>query len=577
MVTRLLRDSLKKGKDVLIGPQASVLSAATIIMVMIVASRFLGLVRQRTLAYFFTPDEISVFFAAFRLPDSIFEILVFGTFSSAFIPVFTKALKDKDAAWKLASRVTNIGILVYILFFIGICFFAEPIYWIIAPGYSPTDQTKIVQITKLLFAAEGFFVVSYILTGVLESFRRFLIPAMAPLLYNIGIIVGIVCFHDQFGLLAPAIGVFIGAVAHFLIQLPLALKLGYRFTKSFSFDTNVKKIGRLAAPRILEVGVNQIAASVELFLSSLISTASYAYFTLGNNIQLIPVGIVGTSVAKAALPTLSEKSDSPEEFSKTLWSLFSLIVFFILPIGAFLIVLRIPIVRLLYGTQIFDWNSTLETGAVVSAFALSVIFQATVSLLSRGFYALHDTKTPVKISIFSLIINIILNFIFIFYFHLSVWGLALAFSIAEAIQMTVLFYLMLKRTKASVSPIIHSLLKPLFASIVSAFSMYVVLKIFDKSVWVKRLSFLGKIDATQYLPFESFVLDTRYTFNLVILTLLVSAVGLSVYLGISILLKTQEVFILFNLIKRIFVSRHLSPVPQKEEELVTPSAKETLN
>lgn len=565
----MVNSLISKSKKFISGPQSSVLSAATIIMVMIIASRLLGLVRQRTLAYFFTPEDISVFFAAFRLPDSIFEILVFGTFSSAFIPVFSKALKDKEDAWKLASRIGNIGIAIYILFFIFICFFADTIYKVIAPGYSAVDQQRIVQITKILFAAEGFFILSYVLTGVLESFRRFLIPAMAPLLYNIGIIVGIVLFHEKWGLMAPAIGVFIGALAHFFIQLPLAIKLGFRFTTSFTIDSNVKKIGKLAAPRVVEVLVNQGAASVELFLSSLISTASYAYYTLGNNIQLIPVGIVGTSVAKAALPTLSEKADSPEEFRKTLWSAFNLIIFIILPITATLIVLRIPLVRLLYGTQIFDWNSTVETGYVVSAFAVSVVFQASVSLLSRAFYALHDTKTPVKVSIVSLIINIILNFIFILYFHFSVWGLALAFSIGEAFQLVILFYLITKKTKSLIKPIIQSIVKPLIAAFSSSVVMFLILKFFDRSVWVKQLSFLGKLDGVKNLPFENFVLDTRYTFNLILLTLIVLVIGLFVYFTLSFVFRVKEVFIVTNLVKKIIRTHILSPIPAKEEEIVS--------
>src|SRR4029078_5067955 len=140
----------------------------------------------------FAPGDLSLFFAAFRLPDVLFEVLVFGTFSSAFIPVFTKELKDggTEEAWRLASRVVTIGLTFFILFAVCFSFFAQDIYRIITPGFSDPETAQIASVARILFAAQGFFVISYVLTGVLESMRRFLVPALAPLFYNIGIIIG---------------------------------------------------------------------------------------------------------------------------------------------------------------------------------------------------------------------------------------------------------------------------------------------------------------------------------------------------------------------------------------------------
>ena len=180
---------ISKSKKLLTSPQSSVLSAATIIMLMVIASRILGLVRQRVLAHYFLPADLSLFFAAFRLPDLIFEVLVFGTFSSAFIPVFTKALKKENSdAWEIAGTVTNISLLIFGIFALIAGIFADNLYAIFAPGFGPAERAQIVKIARILFAAQGFFVISYVLTGVLESLRRFLIPALAPLFYNLGII-----------------------------------------------------------------------------------------------------------------------------------------------------------------------------------------------------------------------------------------------------------------------------------------------------------------------------------------------------------------------------------------------------
>lgn len=558
-------------KKLFLAQQTSIFSAATVIMLMVVASRVLGLVRQRTLAYFFTPGDLALFFAAFRLPDLVFEVLVFGTFSSAFIPVFTNALKKgKKEAWQIASTVTNLGLLVFIPVAVIVIFFADRLYGFLAPGFGPDHQDQIVLLSRILFAAQGFFVISYVLTAVLESSRRFLIPAIAPLFYNLGIIFGTLFFAKPLGLLGPVIGVVIGAASHFLIQLPLAHRLGFRFSQKITIDSGVKKIGKLALPRIIEVSFLQVAKTVELFLASLISTASYTYFTFGNSLQLLPVGIFGTSVAKAALPTLARQTESPDEFRKTLFNALYQVSFLILPIAAILVVLRIPLVRLVFGTDIFSWEATVQTGMVVSAFGFGVVFQAMAALLARGFYALHDTKTPVAISISTIILNVLLDFILIKGFGFPAWGLAAAFSAASFIQVVCLFIFMTKRL--SLRPNLALLLpfvKSVFASIISGAVMFFILKFFDRSVWVKRLSFLGKLDGKN-IPFEKFVLDTRFTGNLLILTFFVIAIGGVVYYFMSVLLRSKELDYFIGLVRRMMVVRKVAPVPAKEEEPVTP-------
>jgi len=570
---------ITKGKKIFSNPQSSILSAAMIIMLMIVASRILGLFRQRALAHFFTADELSLFFAAFRLPDLVFEVLVLGTFSSAFIPVFTKLVrKDEKTAWELASNIVNIGLLIFIVLALLVILFAKPLYSFFTPGFNDMERTEIVKLTKYLFLAQAFFVVSYVLTGVLEGMKRFLVPALAPLFYNIGIILGIVLFSSKLGLMAPVLGVLAGSFMHFLIQLPLAIKLGFRFNFGIKISSNIKKIGKLALPRVVEISFLQISKMVELFLASVISTASYTYYTFGNSLQLLPLGLFGTSIAKAALPTLAGQSDSKEEFGKTLWKSLCQMIFLISPIATILVVLRIPIVRLVYGTDIFTWEATVQTSLVVSAFALGVTFQAVVALLSRAFYALHDTKTPVKVSILMIFLIVSMDFIAVKGFHTNVWGLALSFSIASLLQAGTLFFLISKRINGGFRlKNFGPFLKVGVASMGSGLVMYIFLKFFDKSVWVKRLSFLTKIETLKYLPFEKFVLDTRYTMNLIILTLAVSISGLIVYLLISLLLKTKEVYSLFNLVKRIVVKGKVGGLSPEEKELVSPTPTDTNN
>lgn len=571
-----MNDILKKGKKFFFSPQSSVLSAATVIMLMIVASRILGLVRQRALAHFFPPSQLSLFFAAFRLPDTIFEVLVYGTFASAFIPVFTRALKKgRRDAWEIAETITNIGVSVFILLAAVVIVFSKSLYGILTPGFSLASRDQIVVLTRVLFTAQGFFVVSYILTAVLESSRRFLVPALAPLFYNLGIILGTVILSPRLGLMGPTIGVVVGAAMHLLIQLPLAIRLGFRFKPILKITDNVKKIGSLALPRIIEVSFLQVAKSVELSLASLISTASYTYFTFANTVQLLPVGLFGTSIAKAVLPTLSRQADNKDEFRRTLFAALYQMSFLVLPIATLLIVLRIPLVRLIFGTNIFSWEATVQTGMVVSAFALGVLFQTTNAVLARAFYALHDTKTPVVISISALFVNIVADFILVRGYGLPVWALAAAFSLGSFLQSTLLFIILNHRIgDGAVLRQFRPLFKAIFASLSSGVVMFFLLKFFDKWVWIKRLSFLGRLPGVTQIPFEKFVLDTRYTINLLILTVFVTVTGALVYIAISAFLKSNELYYFSGVIRRLMIRRKVEPVPAKETEPITPTPTE---
>jgi len=568
----MVKNFINKSKNILFSQQTSILSAASVIMVMVIASRLLGFVRQRVFLSFFPPDTLSLFFAAFRLPDLIFEVLTLGALSSAFIPIFTRLhKKDKKLAWETTSIIVNLGLVGFAILSISFGLLANQLYSIIAPGFDHNQTLQIAYIARILFAAQGFFVVSYALTGVLESLRRFIITALAPLFYNIGIILGTILLAPKLGLMAPAVGVIIGSFAHLLVQLPLAYRLGFRFSFKLAPNLHVKKIGRLAAPRMMELAFLQVARTIELFLSSIIASASYTYFTLANSLQAFPVGLFGVSLAKAALPTLTEQSDNPQKFKHTLLSTLYLVIFLIVPVAVFLTVLRIPIVRILFGTNLFDWEATVQTGLVISAFALGVPFQATVILLSRAYYALHDTKTPVIISFMGTIIGITSSVILIRVLGVPTWGLSLSYSIGVSVQAIVLFCLLSKKLNGGIFFTIKPILKTITASAASGSIMFFILKFFDRSVWVKKLSFLTNLETTKNLNFESFVLDTRYTANLITLTVVTAAVGGITYLVVSFLLKSTE---LQTIIKALTSRRFKTP--KSEGEPISPTTTDTI-
>ena len=568
-----MEDLIARGKRIINSQQNSVLSAASLIMVMIVVSMVLGLVRQRVLASYFDPDSLSLFFAAFRLPDAIFQVLVFGTFSSAFIPVFTRTLREGEGkAWLLAGKIVSIGLAIFLFAVAIVGFGAVKIYSVIAPGYGVAGTAEIAFLARILFAAQGFFVISYVLTGVLESLRRFLIPALAPIFYNLGIIFGTVILTPYLGLTAPAVGVVIGAFAHFIIQYPLSRRLGFRFTLNLKPDEGVKKIGQLALPRVVDLAFDQIGKSAELFLSSIISQASYTYYTFANSLQLLPVTLFGTSLAKAVLPMLSHVDNDWKAYRKILLVAVYQSMFFTLPLSAALIALRIPVVRLVYGTKIFDWEATVQTGTVLSVFAIAIVSQTLMSVLARAFFALHDTKTPVIISFIGLTILVAGDFILVKGFHFDIWALAASFAASTIVEAIILLALINKKVGGIVNSkfLIHSL-KIFSATVISGGAMFFILKVFDKSVWIKRLSFLNGIEVTRTFPFERFMLDTRYTGNVIILTGMTFLIGAVIYTLLSLLFRIDEASYFLSAAKRLIVKRMLPPLPPKEEEPITPT------
>jgi putative peptidoglycan lipid II flippase len=520
--------------------QNSILSAASVITVMIILSQIFGLVRQWIILRFLGKEMFSLFMAAFRLPDLVFEVFAFGAFSSAFIPVFSKYLKkDESEAWDIAARVINIAIVIFLIISLIFSLFSKQFYSVVAMGFSDDQIDLVSKVARFIFLAQGFFVISYVITGVLESSRRFLVPALAPVFYNIGIIAGTMFFSQSMGIYAPALGVVIGALMHLLIQLPVAYKLGFRFLPEIRPTEGVVEVGKLAAPRFIDLAFLQIQKSGELFFSSLMSTASYAFLNLGLSLQAIPIMLFGVSLGKATLVSLSHEEDV-ERFKNIFLTTLNQMMFIVLPISFFMAVLRVPIVRLTYGTSSsLDWDATLQIGLVLTYFAFGIPFQAALALINRAFFAKHDTKTPVVFAVIDVVITIMFEYLFVIILKLPVWSIALANSLAVCLQASILYSILIKRLGGGSMTGLYSTFKSLFFAVISSSIMFFTLKFFDRSVWIKNLSFIGSV-ADKNLPFEKFVLDTRYTFNLVILAVIVGLLGTFVYLLLSFISKSEE-------------------------------------
>ncbi|HAI74132.1 TPA: murein biosynthesis integral membrane protein MurJ [Candidatus Moranbacteria bacterium] len=426
-------------------PSQSVVSAALIITVAGLASRILGLIRDRFLAATFgAGDTLDIYYAAFRIPDLIYNFLILGALSAAFIPVFTGLIsrKKEKEAWETANGVMNLAISFVIILSLAFCFFAPQLMKIITPGFPPEKMAQTVFFTRIMFLSPVFLGISGIFGGILTSFKRFLIYSLAPILYNLGIILGVVFFVKLWGPVGLAWGVALGAFLHMLIQYPMARHLGFRYSfslRKYFFDKDIRRILKLMIPRMMGIAASQANLFVITIFASTLAAGSLAIFSFAQNLQAVPLGIFGVSFAIAVFPTLSALSatEDKKEFAKTFAETFCQIMFFVIPLSIFILLLRAQIVRVALGAGKFDWEDTILTYQCLKYFSLSLFAQSAIPLLTRSFYAMQNTKTPFYIAIVSEIINIVAAFLLVGKYE--VLGLAIAFSLAGLFQMFFLF------------------------------------------------------------------------------------------------------------------------------------------
>ncbi|MBI4035586.1 murein biosynthesis integral membrane protein MurJ [Candidatus Daviesbacteria bacterium] len=515
--------------------QTSILSAAGVIMATLMLSKILGLVRDRLLAHVFTPDKIDIFWAAFRLPDLIFQIIILGALSVAFIPVFTEHLenKGKEDAFEMARAVLNVFLSLFIVITVLIYIFAQPIISnFIAPGFTQDKQLQVVELSRVILFGQVILVLGSFFIGISQSFQRFLIPSLAPVFYNLGIILGIALLSKYFGIMGAAYGVVIGAFLHAAIQFPLvrSLEFKFKFPPKF-FHPGVKEITKLMGIRTFGLAAEQINETVGLALATLASVGSVTYLTFAAHLQVVPIGLFGATLAQAALPVLSSERarGKIEEFKVTILTTLHQILFLTLPAAAILIVIRIPVVRLVFGASQFNWEATVLTGATLAFLSIGLAAQAISLLLVRGFYALKDTKTPVIVSITVVSLNIILSVYFILFLKLEVWSIGLASSAAAIVSAVLLFWtLHFKIGKFDLKAVLVPFLKMLMATVIMGACLYIPIKLLDAVIF-----------------------DTTKAINLLVLTGLSSIFALSIYVIVVRYLKVRELDTYVELFKKL--------------------------
>lgn len=442
-------------------------------------SRLLGVLRDRILAgEFGAGDTLDIYYAAFRIPDLVFNLLVLGALSAGFIPVFSAYLKKKDrkeekigteALYLVNSLINTVALSLVIL--CGILAFLSP--WLvplITPGFNGEKLELTIAMTRLMFFSPVFLGLSSIFGGILQSFRRFFIYSLAPIMYNVGIIIGALFFVPIWGVFGLAYGVIVGAVLHLLIQLPTVISMGWRHEWLWDiYHKGLRLIGKLMVPRTLALAITQINLVVITIIASTLEGGSIAVFNLANNLQSFPIGIFGISYAIAVFPLLSDFANQKKEreLVKSFSGALRQILFFIIPASILFLLLRAQIVRVVLGSGQFDWSDTIRTADALAFFSFSLFAQATIPLLARVFYAFQNTFLPFIIGLVSALVNVLASLVFAPLYGIA--GLALAFSLASVVNFILLWVsLRIKIGDLDEINILYSLVKMSAAAVIMA-------------------------------------------------------------------------------------------------------------
>jgi len=428
-------------------------AAAIVVAIGFLGSRLLGLLRTVVIAKSFgTSPELSAYWVAFRLPDMIFQLLAGATLASAFIPVFSRYFtrRSSEEAWRLASSVLNLVFIATIAFAILGFILAPWFIPLIAPGLGEdtgrqaelhslaTDLTRIMLISPIFFSVSGMFM------GILNARHHFLFPALAPWTYNLSIIVAALV-SDRVETLAIAVAV--GSALHLLIQIPGLQLVGMIYKPVAQWrDEGVREVGRLMLPRVLGLAAVQINFLVTTFFASLVSDEAISGINYAWLIIMTPVGLFGMAISTAVFPTLAEQAavERRDELRHTLSLSLRLILFLTLPASVGLMILGKPLVTFLFEHGAFTAASTDITVAALLFYSIGLFAHSGIEILSRGFYALSDTRTPVAFAITSMIANLILCLMFVGPF--GVRGLGLALSLSAILEFYLLFRVLRRRT-----------------------------------------------------------------------------------------------------------------------------------
>lgn len=511
-----------------------IVAATGIVGTATLVSRVLGYLRDMVIAYFFGAGMATdAFLVAFRIPNTLRRLFGEGSLTVSFIPVFSEYLYHQERRdWeKLVNEVfTFLAVVLAGISILGILF-APWVTRMLAPGFAGPEKFHLtVVLIRVVFPYLFFIGLVALCMGILNTFGHFAAPALAPALLNVSMIacVFLLFRHLQPPVMALGIGVIVGGVAQLLFQMPFLIKRGIWFRPSFHFWSNpgVRKIGKLMLPGVIGTAVAQINIFVSMILASFLKEGSISFLYFAYRLVEFPLGIFAVAVGTAALPSFSKlvAQNRSGEFCETIDFSIRLVFFLTIPAAVGLIVLRLPIVQLLFQRGAFDFQMTLMTAQALLFYAVGLWAIAGARIVSPAFFALQDMRSPVKAAIFALIGNLLCGLILMVPLRHS--GLALANSLAATLNFFLLIGLLRRKVGALAwAKTRQSLFKTLLASL----PMAVI------ALWVSRWGEWGEAGLSIY--------------NAVVLAISILA-GTAAYIGTSLMVKSEEALFLTSIIKK---------------------------
>jgi putative peptidoglycan lipid II flippase len=424
--------------------------ATLIVMTAFVASRVLGLIREMLIGRMFGGSaELDAYLAAFRIPDLLFNLVAGGAVASAFIPVFSGMLAGQDEdAWRLASAVFN-AVSVGLAALAALAWIGAPqlVSSIVAPGFDPQHQALTAVLMRRMLAATVILGASGVVMGAHHSQRHFLSPALAPLAYNLAIIGAAMLLAPHQGVHGLATGVVAGAVLHLAVQMPWLTRYGGRWYPQLGLSWEpVRQVGGLMLPRVVGLGAVQVHFIVNTMLASRLAQGSITALNFAWLLALLPQGVFGLALATAVFPTFARQAalDQRSELRRTLTHALGFALYMSLPAAVGLVMLRQPLIQVLFQRGAFDARTTAMTAYALQFFALGLIAHIGLEIVTRAFYALKDTRTPVAIGVAAMGLNVALSAA-LSSTRLVHGGLALANAIATTVECGVLAWLLRQR------------------------------------------------------------------------------------------------------------------------------------
>ncbi len=482
-------------------------------------SSLLGFFRDRLLnsTYFETyPQGLDAYTVAFIIPDFMFFVLVSGALSVTFIPVFNERLThhNKKSAWELSTSLMNLLAIAALVVSVLIVIFAEPLVNLVAPGMDEDARALAISLMRVIAINPFLFASSSVIASMQQAVGRFTFFALAPIFYNIGIIIGIVWFTNginlfgvqvfEGGIMGVALGVVLGSILQLVTSVIGLVGMGfdYRF-KIFWKNVGFRQVLRLLPARSFDQGIDYFNNIVEVNLASRFSAGFIRAYQQVTTLHMVPINLIGVAISTAAFPQMTERLSQgrPDLFRKELQSVLRVIIWLALPVAVITYFARGYIVSIL-----FVGGEPIVAG-LLSILAAAILFRSVYHISARSFYAQQDTRTPLYISLFTISLNIALAIYFTMQLGLGINGLAWAQVIVAALEVAILFFIMSKRIpKLFDAPFFHALWRMVMATSIMSIVTYITVKLFDLASTDQSLTaILPKFTLIVLVSFASYI------------------------------------------------------------------------